>query len=253
VPDNVLAVKVIRSGHLLVIRQSNIQLLPVPRFDEQGRQIKRTTNAVGAYLHLHESAKEAVIITHELADSERSLWQCDPVTIIMRLSDAGFDTIRKYDIFPRSTVSPLPGETQTNGSPQIPSDMPCIFPHYPSTTIPVLPSCGSLAVGPNGKGFWIETRNITTAHSTYPARCFVGFDVTTHFVPPAAKSTKGERAVGHWASDLVVRERELYASRVGMGEVAQRKYRILASSLEDTVGRVAIGGRDGRVQILDFV
>lgn len=92
----------------------------------------------------------------------------------------------------------------------------------------------------------METQNLTCGHSTFPVRSFVGFDATSQLVP--AKESQSAR----WQNNLTVRKNGLYKSRVGPGEVYERKYRILTSSLEDTVGRIAVGGRDGRVQILDF-
>lgn len=93
----------------------------------------------------------------------------------------------------------------------------------------------------------METQNLTCGHSTFPVRCFVGFDATSHLVP-----AQESQSVARWQNDLEVRKSGLYKSRVGPGEVFERKYRILTSSIEDTVGRIAVGGRDGRVQILDF-
>ena len=55
-----------------------------------------------------------------------------------------------------------------------------------------------------------------------------------------------------WKHEFVVRKHPLYAPRVGTGEAAHKKYRIMSVALEDTVGRVAVGCRDGKVQILDF-
>ena len=92
----------------------------------------------------------------------------------------------------------------------------------------------------------METQNLACGHNTFPVRCFVGFDATSRLVPAEEQQTV------RWQNDLVVRKNGMYKARVGSGEVNERKYRILTSSIEDTVGRVAIGGRDGRVQILDF-
>lgn len=93
----------------------------------------------------------------------------------------------------------------------------------------------------------METQNLTCDHSTFPVRSFVGFDTTSRLVPAE------DQQPARWQNDLVVRKNGMYKSRVGAGEVEGRKYRILTSTIEDTVGRIAIGGRDGRIQILDFV
>lgn len=191
-----------------------------------------------------------------MTEGERRAWQFNPVTILMRVTTIDGHTIRKYDLLPRPVVpieqvaavdiEPRDDQEQETIRRSRPADSPCTLPARPSQTIPVPPSAGNLVVGRNGKGFWMETQNLTCGHSTFPARCFVGFDVTSHLVP--AKESEPAR----WQNELTIRKEGVYKSRVGPGEVHERKYRILTSSLEDTVGRIAIGGRDGRVQILDF-
>jgi len=247
-----LAVRLVRN-HLLIVRQSHIQLLPIPQFDQCGRAVKGAST-FGAFLLVQHPAREAVVIVHEMTEGERRAWQFDPVTILMRATTIDGHTIRKYDLLPRpaalaeQTVDTEPRGDQDQETVRIsrPADSPCTLPARPSQTITVPPSCGNLVVGRNGKGFWMETQNLTCGHSTFPVRCFVGFDVESHLVP--AQDSQPAR----WQNDLTIRKDGLYKSRVGPGEVHERKYRILTSSLEDTVGRIAIGGRDGRFQILDF-
>ncbi|KAI0044230.1 hypothetical protein FA95DRAFT_1574617 [Auriscalpium vulgare] len=235
VPDCVLAVQLVR-GHLLIVRQSHIQLLPAPRFDAAGQALPHTTAA--AFVHLPDAAKEAVIVVHKPTAQERDDWQFDPVTVLMRVEANGAHQIRKYDILP------LPKVRVGGADGPAARCIPCVFPKAAAAAIPVPPSCSGLTVGRNGKGFWMETRNVTWGHSTFPARCIVGFDVTSGVCAAAG--------VPHWKNDLVLRKKELFVSRVGTGEVEKRKYRIATTSLEDTVGRIAIGGRDGKVQILDL-
>ncbi|KAH9016211.1 hypothetical protein EDB84DRAFT_1404426 [Lactarius hengduanensis] len=235
-PDSVLAVRLVRN-HLLVVRQSHIQLLPTPQFDQFGRPVQGAST-FGAFLHVQDPAREAVVIVHEMTEEEREAWQFNPVTILMRVTTDEGHTIRKYDLLPRPVTS---AEEQQNTT-----DSPCTLPARPAQTIQVPPSCSNLVVGRNGKGFWMETQNLTCGHSTFPVRSFIGFDTTSRLVPAQ------DQQPARWQNDLVVRENGMYKARVGAGEVHERKYRILTSSIEDTVGRIAIGGRDGRVQILDF-
>ncbi|KAI9432147.1 hypothetical protein F5148DRAFT_1270493 [Russula earlei] len=251
-PDSVLAVRLVRN-HLLVVRQSHIQLLPIPRFDQCGHAYKGAST-FGAFLHVQDPATEAVVIVHEMTEEERGAWQFNPVTILMRVTTAIGHWIRKYDLLPRPVATAgqaAENELREEQGSDIerrprPTDSPCTLPARPTQTIPVPPSCSNLVVGRNGKGLWMETQNLTCGRTTFPVRCFVGFDATSQLVP--AQDSQPSR----WQNDLTVRRNGLYKSRVGPGEVHERKYRILTSSLEDTVGRIAIGGRDGRVQILDY-
>jgi len=251
-PDGVLAVRLVRN-HLLVVRQSHIQLLPIPQFDQCGRAVKGAST-FGAFLHVQDPAREAVVVVHEMTEEERGAWQFNPVTILMRVITVDGHTIRKYDLLPRpvavaeqaAKIEPCDEPKQDMMPRPRPTDSPCTLPARPTQTIPVPPSCSNLVVGRNGKGFWMETQNLTYGHTTFPVRCFVGFDATSHLVPGQ------DSQPARWQNDLTVRKNGMYKSRVGLGEVYERKYRILTSSLEDTVGRIAIGGRDGRVQTLDF-
>lgn len=251
-PDSVLAVRLVRD-HLLVVRQSHIQLLPTPQFDQFGRAVQGAST-FGAFLHVQDPAREAVVIVHEMTEEEREAWQFNPVTILMRVTTDENHTVRKYDLLPRPVTSAeLTAENEIVEEQNAardgrlrPTDSPCTLPARPSQTIHVPPSCSNLTVGRNGKGFWMETQNVTYGHGTFPARCFVGFDTTSRLVPSQ------DQQPARWQNDLVVQKNGMYKARVGAGEVHERKYRILTSSIEDTVGRIAIGGRDGRVQILDF-
>jgi len=252
-PDSVLAVQLVRN-HLLVVRQSHIQLLPLPRFDQCGRAVKGAST-FGAFLHVQDPGTEAVVIVHEMTEEEREAWQFNPVTILMRVTNGSGHFIRKYDLLPRPVTSAwqaaeneLRDEQEPDTTERRPmrTDSPCTLPARPTQAIPVPPSCSNLVVGRNGKGYWMETQNLTCGHRTFPVRCFVGFDATSHLAP--ARDSQPAR----WQNDLTVRKSGLYKSRVGTGEVYGKKYRILTSSIEDTVGRIAIGGRDGRVQILDY-
>ncbi|KAI0298531.1 hypothetical protein BC826DRAFT_1103032 [Russula brevipes] len=102
-PDSVLAVRLVRN-YLLVVRQSHIQLLPAPQFDQCGRAVKCTSN-YGAFLHVQDPAREAVVIVHEMTEEEREAWQFNPVTILMRVTTVSGHTIRKFDLLPRPVAT----------------------------------------------------------------------------------------------------------------------------------------------------
>ncbi|KAI0305659.1 hypothetical protein B0F90DRAFT_1699804 [Multifurca ochricompacta] len=250
-PDSVLAVQLVRN-HLLVVRQSHIQLLPTPLFDQSGRAVQGAST-FGAFLHVQDPAREAVVIVHEMTEEEREAWQFNPVTILMRVTANDSHTIRKYDLLPRPVASAELGaenefcnEQDATTRHLRPTDSPCTLPARPTQTIEVPPSCSNLVVGRNGKGFWMATQNMTCEHKTFPVRSFVGFEATSHLIPAQ------DSQPSQWQNELVLHKNGLYKSRVGSGEVHERKYRILTSCLEDTVGRIAIGGRDGKVHIMDF-
>ncbi|KAI0032111.1 hypothetical protein K488DRAFT_31288, partial [Vararia minispora EC-137] len=244
-PDNLLAVKTARD-YIFVVRQSHLQIIPFPQFSPDGTPLPPRTDAGAVFIHLPDVASEAIIVVHPIPEEEHDKWQFDPVTIILRvIQDNGLHAIRTYDILPRSVA------TQLDAAPLccsgcgmerqriLASQLPFRPPMTPSFTYVVPPSCEKLAIGPHGRGIWLETRNVRRSHTTYPARAFVGFDVRTVLN-------------NDWQNSVVVREAPLYTARAGSGEVALKRYRILDAALEDTVGRIVVGCRDGRVQIMDF-
>ncbi|TFY80896.1 hypothetical protein EWM64_g3109 [Hericium alpestre] len=242
--DSVLAAKLIRN-HVLVVRQGYINLLPVLEFDEDGLPLASTVPLAAGFLPLPRLAKEAIIVEHELAGEERCQWQFNPLTILLRVCEGGREYIRKIDAHPRPEGS-VPAEVQ--GHMGI-ANLPCMF-SVPAQIYPVAPSCANFVVGRNGKGFWLETRNQTNGRSVHAARCFVGFDVKASLVDVVEKDRQPRK---EWALDLCTRDKEVYATKVGMGEISTRQYRMVAFAMDDTVGRIVIGGRDGRIQILSFV
>ena len=54
-------------------------------------------------------------------------------------------------------------------------------------------------------------------------------------------------------SDLHVCEEAVYSRRCDMSEIMWRKYMLTCADLEDTVGRLAVGDRAGKVIVMDYV
>jgi hypothetical protein len=117
-------------------------------------------------------------------------------------------------------------------------------------SFPVPPSAGALAAGAAGTGraLWLETRALPAGGpgarrgNTRPARCVLRLDV------PAARDGVQIPCV----PDMRVHAREIFARPCGVGEVVRRKYALVALALDDAAGRVALGNRDGTVQVLDL-
>ena len=94
-------------------------------------------------------------------------------------------------------------------------------------------------------------------HSSYPARCLVGFRVTP---PPYASTAVGAQRgageqrpnVANLGNNVHYSEKPFYSRRCDMGEIIKRQYTIVSTAFEDTAGRIAIGDRNGQVEVLDF-
>jgi hypothetical protein len=94
-----------------------------------------------------------------------------------------------------------------------------------------------LVLGPTGRGAFLQTRVVQSA----PTRCVAGFEV-----PPLPKNVRSGGQIKQPAGPL-------YARRCAVGEAAVRRYRLMAYALDDILGRLIVGNRDGTIEVLDFV
>jgi len=236
--DTTKVIKVAFIGRfLLVVRSLSIQLVEHDWVEKEGEPKRLCAHLIMGY-----PAREASIIVRPSPTSKDGQPSCPwPVTVLLRCCDDGFDTIRQYDLL----ANPKARKGASAGL-----ELPCIFPSQYTRIISVAPSCCDLRVGPNGKGFWIQTRNVTSRHSQYPARCLVGFDVMEGEQEDPEMVEEGQ-VIG--ANGLHVCKQELYSRRCDMSEIICKKYSLTTADLEDSVGRIAIGDRHGRVEVLDFV
>lgn len=110
----------------------------------------------------------------------------------------------------------------------------------------------------------MQTHNVTTRHAQYPARCLLGFDICTpHQNPPSRTASKSSRFEVNLlkekpsslqdANDLHICKGQLYARRCDMSEILRKKYSLVTADLEDSVGRIAVGDRCGKIEVLDYV
>lgn len=190
-------------------------------------------------------AMEAVIIARWSDDEDFSKAWPGPVTVLTRCADDGFNTLRQYDFLPN---------TQKVHMPEYPGILPWIFPEKYTRTIGVAPSSCRLTVGRSGKGFWIQTSNVESKHCKYPARCLMGFDVSSP--SPSGTPTAPEEKSISWQAqgggDLHLCESQLYARRCDMGEILRKKYAVHTADIEDVLGRIAVGDTHGKIEVLDY-
>ena len=229
--------------YLLVVRQRAFEVIAAPTW--MGiRAPYASLMHVCAHIELDITASSAVIVarnpsfasTDELPD-----WPADPVTVLARYSDDGFELLRQYDLLPN------PKAQASAKIPEATMDCPpCIFPSRNSRIISVAPSCCEFRVGSSGKGFWTETRNITLRHARTPARCLVGFTVRSN--PYESETKDPSRRTAHFQ----LCKDTLYTRRCNISEILWKKYMISSTALEDTVGRIAVGDVTGRVEVLDL-
>ena len=179
-------------------------------------------------------------------------WPAEPVTVLSRFSDDGFETLHQYDFFPNPmAMLSDSGSAEEKTSEAAVDRIPCIFPSRPTDVVSVAPSCCDLRVGPSGKGFWTETRNVTMRHSRTPARCLVGFTVRRG-PPEEQPAGLKERGASQRTGELQLCKDSLYSRRCNIHEILWKKYIVVSTAFEDTVGRIAIGDVTGRVEVLDL-
>lgn len=171
------------------------------------------------------------------------------VSIVLRCDDGGFETLKQLDCLrnPHGTVDGHVGAFSPLFSPAC------------TRTIMISPSSCNFVVGTHGKGVFFETKTITTSSRTsYTARCLGGFELRrsdeefdmvyqANIVGP-----KHSYRLSYQPPQFVECKREVYSRRCDMGEIMYRRFSLASVALEDAVGRIAIGDRNGMLEILDY-
>ncbi|KAI0630408.1 hypothetical protein C8Q77DRAFT_1064119 [Trametes polyzona] len=245
-PDNsILAVKPV-NRYLLIVRQRSLEVTPAPSWRGVRPPYPALVTA-SSNIEMEVPASSAVVVVrHVFAASPDELpdWPAEPVTILSRYSDDGFETLHQYDLLP----NPKAREKEDAKEDDLVLDrIPCIFPSDCTRILSVAPSSCDLRVGPSGKGFWTETRNVVVRHAKNPARCLVGFEVTN-----AKDEPEDGRKAGPPTARVELSKDVLYARRCNIHEILWKKYIICSTALEDTVGRIAVGDVTGKVEVLDL-
>lgn len=232
--DEILTAKSVM-GYMITVRQQSIHAVP----DPLGCDNEESCELAGQAAELNFDAKEATVVARTLCNTSKDgTSPTEAITILLRCSDGGFETIRQYDLIPR----PKP-HTKSEIS-----RFPFYFPTVCTRVIPVAPSCSHLQFSPSGKGLWLETRNIPTgiANATRPARCIIGVNISNE--PNLAMTSRKQE----WGNFLNIGETEVYKKNCGMRELLLKKYQIQSVDLEDCVGRIAIGDLDGNMEVLEY-
>lgn len=208
---------------------------------------------LAASLHWENLASEAVIVSgtspHPDVLPSPNSWPEEAVTVLVRETVDGFNTIRQYDFLPNLQKKVVPGHTIT---------LPCILPNTYTRILPVVPSSCRLTAGRSGKGFWIQTDNAESKHTKFPARCLIGFDIVGPKMAnkesmSTALEVDARREPESVSNTLHLCEGKIYARRCDMSEVIRKTYSLRAADIEDIVGRVAVGDKTGKVEVLDYV
>lgn len=250
--NKILTVKLI-GGHILVVRQLEFQLFVMPVWSREHVAFKNPC-ALAASLHWETAASEAVIISrispHPAVLPSASLWPEETVTVLVRETSDGFHTVRQYDFSPNVEGMLVPGHTIT---------LPCILPTTYTRIIPVVPSCCKLTAGRGGKGFWIQTDNAESNHKNYPARCLKGFDICGPTMAeqvldlPSFHPKASQHKSDPIPNGLHLCQGQIYARRCDMSEIMRKTYSLRAADIEDVLGRIAIGDKTGKIEVLDYV
>ncbi|CAL1706693.1 unnamed protein product [Somion occarium] len=171
----------------------------------------------------------------------------EAVSLVLRCADDGFETIKQLDWLydPNHKSSP--------------SRVPFLPPKTYTRTMMTAPSSCNLVVGMNGKGVFFETKTITTStRSSYTARCIGGFElVRTEGRPVQRGKLESGSPSKIWhppcgPPNFVECKKEIYSRRCDMGEILYRRYSLTSVALEDMVGRIAVGDRNGVVEVLEY-
>lgn len=173
------------------------------------------------------------------------------VSLVLRCDDRGFETLKQLDCLrnPKGTIEPCVGRFVPLFSPVC------------TQTIMISPSSCNFVMGAHGKGVFFETKTITTSSRTsYTARCLGGFELTRNDrdFDMLYQDTRNEKCPLQpyrfpYAPPLLVQcKREIYSRRCDMGEVLYRCFTLISVALEDDVGRIAIGDRNGLLEVMEY-
>jgi len=233
----VLCAKLI-GGYLLIVRRHSIELLNQLQCHKLAQGQFRGTTIIS------HPALEAVVMTSPSPMSKKG--HCEqsvhPLSIILRCCDDGFDTIRQYDL----PVAPTIKQHSSEGD-----ELPWILPTDYTCVMSVAPSSHYFRAGPRGKGFWMQTKNVSSRRSVHPARCIVGFDIMNDSKDGPTSDLQSTQVPVD--NDLHICEQSLYSRRCDPGEIVRKKYCLHSADIEDTVGRIVVGDRQGKIEILDYV
>lgn len=241
---------------LVVVRSTSVEVFRSPVWSATEGRYTSQGYAISALSIDAHPAREAVVMTRPNAGSDpfsssllpRSL----PVTVLLLQSSQflGLHTISQLDLLPATT-------------PRCETSAPFAFPAEVTRIYQVAASACNLKVSSNGKGIWMQTHNITSRHAKYPARCIMGFDLASASQQTASEHSqhkdpqiallKDKPTSLQGANDLHMCNSQLYARRCDMSEILRRRYTLIAADLEDSVGRIAVGDRCGKVEVLDYV
>lgn len=170
-----------------------------------------------------------------------------PLTMLVREEADGFHTVRQYDFAPNEKRGLFKNH---------------VLPYTPPAhtfSAPIAPSSCYFRAGPSGKGVWVQTDNVETNRAKYPARCIMGFEIIANAAAGESKAGSEPSSDGPSADHIPGEESlyrcqgPLYSRRCDMGEIIRKKYSILSVDLEDAVGRIAVGDKNGKVEVLDYV
>ncbi|KAI0687901.1 hypothetical protein BC835DRAFT_1285891 [Cytidiella melzeri] len=230
----ILTAKVVEH-YLIVVRTRCIEAYVFPVWSAKEHRFSCVGYIISALAMDAQPVREAAIIVRPKAELEPSTSAYPstppPVTILM-LQSTHFLT--QLDL--------LPSRSPKKQGPNSPYELPTTA----TRIYQVAPSSCQLKLSSGGKGIWMQTHNVTNRRAAYPARCIMGFDVSS---PHQSYNATGSED----ASSLHICQSELYARRCDMSEILRKKYSIVAADLEDSVGRIAVGDRLGRIEVLDYV
>ncbi|KAI0823690.1 hypothetical protein BC628DRAFT_1382841 [Trametes gibbosa] len=247
-PDNaILAVKPV-NRYLLIIRQRTFEVVPAPCWLGVRPPYPSLVSASSS-VEMETPASSCVVVVRQVfASTTDDLpdWPDEPVTVLSRCSDDGFEMMHQYDLLPNPKAKE--SGPKSKASDLVLDRLPCVFPSQYTRVMNVAPSSCDLRVGPSGKGFWTETRNVVVRHSRNPARCLVGFEVT----PAEGTPGKDGGKAGPPSARVSLSKDALYARRCNIHEILWKQYIITSTALEDTVGRIAVGDVTGKVEVLDL-
>ncbi|TFK53704.1 hypothetical protein OE88DRAFT_1272741 [Heliocybe sulcata] len=240
------------NGYFFIVRQFSIILIKAPDVDDSGSFVNTRSPLYVLTTWDHPVQEAAIFLQDSAYHNRQTGWPSAPISVLLR----GVRDLRKADFAPSDLVAASQSGSAPAGSSSRDEPDSAGLLLTQISSIPVTPSQGDIRIGPSGKGIWLETRNVTQNHSTYPARCIVGFNLREQTQQEAPSTPSNPLSVHHQLPGNVLElcQKEVYVQRIGsMAPWTPGNMNALPGmAFDDTVGRIAIARREGKVQILDF-
>ena len=136
-----LAIKPV-NRYLLIVRQRTLEVTLAPSW--KGVRVPQASLvAASMCIEMDVPASSSVIVFRDnslVVHEDPPDWPSDPVTVLSRYSDEGFDTLHQYDLLPNPKAQSESSAGSSKSCNGMMDRLPCVFPSKCTRVLSVAPS-----------------------------------------------------------------------------------------------------------------